>query len=455
MPVKPPIYLKPTQMRGQTLRDVLSGDMISPPLGDFRHMMHVGSAAASKPSSGLSTFGDLSFLWGQVEGAGNPAGPNEDDGVLGAAMLGGLGSDATSPVLRNAVLLPLGGSEQALVLPAWATKKHRQVDDRIQDLPTNTSGNSSAVGKSNHCRRSSSFNLWDKKPKKTTCNALYSPALTCRSKGGSTTMKDCHIEVSTSPVSRRSFFRIIREKAEKFELSSPSISRRGSQKKESRIKSKGDEQVEKAQETKLLQEPIPADVVSTLSNSQSRTKLARRAASTCTPSPSLSFINKLEKESGQLTRNSNPTKCGTQTTKNNIPASSTSHLRATSNTAEQSVTSHLPPREESIWKPRCLVHERNSLDKQDVKPVQGLGPENMASPFGAQMYETQSVRKHSPCKGAQVESKDPLLLSCSSLLSLDIDLGPSMLDDVLGVMSKGGGALQMVADPMLPGVLRS
>uniref|UniRef100_A0A8C4NEZ8 CRIB domain-containing protein n=1 Tax=Eptatretus burgeri TaxID=7764 RepID=A0A8C4NEZ8_EPTBU len=130
MPVKPPIYLKPTQMRGQTLRDVLSGDMISPPLGDFRHMMHVGSAA-TKPSAGLSTFGDLSFLWGQADGAENPAGPNEENSILGAAMMGGLGNHVTSPVLRNAVLLPLGGSEQALVLPAWATKRHKEVQDNV------------------------------------------------------------------------------------------------------------------------------------------------------------------------------------------------------------------------------------------------------------------------------------------------------------------------------------
>ncbi|CAM9977937.1 unnamed protein product [Lampetra planeri] len=48
MPVKAPMYLKaPPNKKGKKprLRDILSPDMISPPLGDFRHLMHIGGSA--------------------------------------------------------------------------------------------------------------------------------------------------------------------------------------------------------------------------------------------------------------------------------------------------------------------------------------------------------------------------------------------------------------------------
>uniref|UniRef100_A0A674GEU6 CRIB domain-containing protein n=1 Tax=Taeniopygia guttata TaxID=59729 RepID=A0A674GEU6_TAEGU len=58
---KVPIYLKRGSRKGkkEKLRDILSSDMISPPLGDFRHTIHVGSGGES------DTFGDISFLQGK------------------------------------------------------------------------------------------------------------------------------------------------------------------------------------------------------------------------------------------------------------------------------------------------------------------------------------------------------------------------------------------------------
>ncbi|MBN3300685.1 cdc42 effector protein 2 [Amia ocellicauda] len=64
MPAKTPIYLKTsTPKRGKKLklRDVLSGDMISPPLGDLRHSAHVG------PEGEQGMFGDVGFLQGKLD----------------------------------------------------------------------------------------------------------------------------------------------------------------------------------------------------------------------------------------------------------------------------------------------------------------------------------------------------------------------------------------------------
>ncbi|XP_072547258.1 uncharacterized protein [Salminus brasiliensis] len=64
MPAKTPMYLKTsTPKRGKRfkLRDVLSGDMISPPLGDVRHSAHVG------PDGQGDMFGDVGFLQGKLD----------------------------------------------------------------------------------------------------------------------------------------------------------------------------------------------------------------------------------------------------------------------------------------------------------------------------------------------------------------------------------------------------
>ncbi|XP_026138098.1 cdc42 effector protein 2 [Carassius auratus] len=63
MPAKTPMYLKtstPKRGKKQKIRDVLSGDMISPPLGDVRHSAHVG------PEGEGDMFGDVGFLQGKL-----------------------------------------------------------------------------------------------------------------------------------------------------------------------------------------------------------------------------------------------------------------------------------------------------------------------------------------------------------------------------------------------------
>uniref|UniRef100_A0A8C5DVS2 Zgc:154093 n=1 Tax=Gouania willdenowi TaxID=441366 RepID=A0A8C5DVS2_GOUWI len=84
MPAKTPIYLKtttPKKGKKLKLRDVLSGDMISPPLGDVRHRAHVG------PEGEGDMFGDVSFLQGKMDmlpsqnGRSHSAERREDDGA--------------------------------------------------------------------------------------------------------------------------------------------------------------------------------------------------------------------------------------------------------------------------------------------------------------------------------------------------------------------------------------
>lgn len=63
MPAKTPMYLKtttPKKGKKVKLRDILSGDMISPPLGDVRHSAHVG------PEGEADMFGDVGFLQGKM-----------------------------------------------------------------------------------------------------------------------------------------------------------------------------------------------------------------------------------------------------------------------------------------------------------------------------------------------------------------------------------------------------
>ncbi|MBV99463.1 Cdc42 effector protein 3, partial [Eschrichtius robustus] len=68
MPAKIPIYLKAANnKKGKKfkLRDILSPDMISPPLGDLRHTIHVGKEGQH------DIFGDISFLQGNELLPGN------------------------------------------------------------------------------------------------------------------------------------------------------------------------------------------------------------------------------------------------------------------------------------------------------------------------------------------------------------------------------------------------
>ncbi|KAM8938676.1 cdc42 effector protein 2 [Pelodytes ibericus] len=106
MSTKAPIYLKRGSRKGK-LRDLLSPDMISPPLGDFRHTIHIGSGEGD-------VFGDVSFLQGKFHllprshpgsSASSPCAtppPSHPD---------------PSPLLKNAISLPVIGGPQALSLP--------------------------------------------------------------------------------------------------------------------------------------------------------------------------------------------------------------------------------------------------------------------------------------------------------------------------------------------------
>uniref|UniRef100_A0A4W3GDR8 CDC42 effector protein (Rho GTPase binding) 2 n=1 Tax=Callorhinchus milii TaxID=7868 RepID=A0A4W3GDR8_CALMI len=109
MAAKAPVYLKRRKGKRERLRDILSADMISPPLGDFRHAVHIGSGEDD-------VFGDLSFLEGQFHllpgnRAGPPArGPPYALSRTASARAGGARpAEATSPLLKSAISLPLVG----------------------------------------------------------------------------------------------------------------------------------------------------------------------------------------------------------------------------------------------------------------------------------------------------------------------------------------------------------
>nr|XP_057920896.1 cdc42 effector protein 3 [Doryrhamphus excisus] len=119
MPAKAPIYLKPTNSKkGKKcrLRDILSPDMISPPLGDFRHTIHIGRGGHR------DAFGDMSFLQGKYELLPGKVEFQAQYGVQSEFLRANSAGDASfvetpSPVLKNAISLPSIGGCQALTLP--------------------------------------------------------------------------------------------------------------------------------------------------------------------------------------------------------------------------------------------------------------------------------------------------------------------------------------------------
>ncbi|ELK13352.1 cdc42 effector protein 2 [Pteropus alecto] len=122
MSTKAPIYLKRGSRKGkkEKLRDLLSSDMISPPLGDFRHTIHIGSRGGS------DMFGDISFLQGKFHLLpGTTVEGPEEDGTFDlhfqfprtATLCGRELPEGPSPLLKNAVSLPVIGGPQALTLP--------------------------------------------------------------------------------------------------------------------------------------------------------------------------------------------------------------------------------------------------------------------------------------------------------------------------------------------------
>ncbi|KAG9478114.1 cdc42 effector protein 2-like [Eleutherodactylus coqui] len=104
MPAKTPMYLKTsTPKRGKKpkLRDVLSREMISPPLGDFRHSAHIGL-------DGEDMFGELSFLQGKYDllpNLGRKLTLQSADNSLDQEFHDSEGS--FRPFLKNAVSLPV------------------------------------------------------------------------------------------------------------------------------------------------------------------------------------------------------------------------------------------------------------------------------------------------------------------------------------------------------------
>ncbi|XP_071431796.1 cdc42 effector protein 3 [Pithys albifrons albifrons] len=121
MPAKTPIYLKAANnKKGKKfkLRDILSPDMISPPLGDFRHTIHIGKEGQH------DVFGDISFLQGNYELLPGNEGETivSQSGVHNEFLRANSTSESMftetpSPVLKNAISLPAIGGSQALTLP--------------------------------------------------------------------------------------------------------------------------------------------------------------------------------------------------------------------------------------------------------------------------------------------------------------------------------------------------
>lgn len=137
MPAKTPIYLKSNNSKkGKKcrLRDILSPDMISPPLGDFRHTVHIGKGGL------CDTFGDMTFLQGKFELLPGKSGlVRPQYGAHGEFMRANSASDASyietpSPILKNAISLPTIGGSQALTLPHITTTMLPMTRDPLDDL---------------------------------------------------------------------------------------------------------------------------------------------------------------------------------------------------------------------------------------------------------------------------------------------------------------------------------
>nr|XP_020642869.1 cdc42 effector protein 2-like isoform X1 [Pogona vitticeps] len=109
MPAKTPIYLKtstPKRGRKLRLRDVLSSDMISPPLGDFRHSAHIGLDGEG------DMFGELSFLQGRYDVLPRLSGRGGPSGSVEASFGHGPPGAGYRTLLKSAVSLPVFGGGQ-------------------------------------------------------------------------------------------------------------------------------------------------------------------------------------------------------------------------------------------------------------------------------------------------------------------------------------------------------
>uniref|UniRef100_A0A3B4Z2C0 Cdc42 effector protein 3-like n=1 Tax=Stegastes partitus TaxID=144197 RepID=A0A3B4Z2C0_9TELE len=168
MPAKTPMYLKtttPKKGKKLKLRDVLSGDMISPPLGDVRHSAHVG------PEGEGDMFGDVGFLRGKMDmlpslsraqnghSRSHSVERNVDDGFGSKhdshsyAYNGFHYQHSTSGLLKSTVSMPVFiAHEQNHQQPADGG--HKQANGCVQQHPTLSLCENGVVGRlaSEPCR---------------------------------------------------------------------------------------------------------------------------------------------------------------------------------------------------------------------------------------------------------------------------------------------------------------
>ncbi|CAM4669359.1 unnamed protein product [Lepidochelys olivacea] len=140
MPAKTPIYLKPsTPKRGRKLRlrDVLSSDMISPPLGDFRHSAHIGPAGEG------DMFGELSFLQGKYDLL-PPLGrrlASQSAQAVGQELARGPAASGYRSLLKSAVSLPVfSGAPSPEQAPPKPPRLH------LEELPSSQRSMSVSCG---------------------------------------------------------------------------------------------------------------------------------------------------------------------------------------------------------------------------------------------------------------------------------------------------------------------
>lgn len=111
--------------------------MISPPLGDFRHTIHIGKGGQR------DAFGDMSFLQGNYELLPGKGDASHQYGIqsecLRANSTGDAFAETPSPVLKNAISLPTIGGCQALTLPLIPSSVFPMSSVPLEDMINKTS----------------------------------------------------------------------------------------------------------------------------------------------------------------------------------------------------------------------------------------------------------------------------------------------------------------------------
>lgn len=102
--------------------------MISPPLGDFRHTIHIGRGGER------DTFGDISFLQGNFELLPGKAEIQYSDYTRANSTGDAAYVETPSPVLKNAISLPTIGGCQALSLPLMSSHVYSMPPEPLEDI---------------------------------------------------------------------------------------------------------------------------------------------------------------------------------------------------------------------------------------------------------------------------------------------------------------------------------